>query len=364
MIYTSISQLAGNTKPVYFKFWANCILVKGYKRGIVADLFRRRQVVVSRLFCTLFDKYMSVPVADLNGDTGLDEIKGYLKMLDYFVKNDFGVYTDNPAELAPLSMEYDSPYLSTTMVLKADSDTDRESVLERVKAITRHSVLSLQINDEGHMDIATMRAIGELTMQSTIECIHIYTRFSKHYRQVDFFFTTQNPRFRQIVFMQAPVSKRVKPITENQCVIRFEKESVDFDDCGNVGKPFFVFNQSFFIEGHSCNTCLNRKVSIDKDGNIGNCPLMPHTFGNIMNTSLQEVVSRPDFQRLWNITKDQVEVCKDCEYRYFCTDCRHFVKDRNNLLSQPSKCNYNPYIAKWSDEDGYVPVEKSIENKL
>ena len=150
MIYTSISQLAGNTKPVYFKFWANCILVKGYKRGIVADLFRRRQVVVSRLFCTLFDKYMSVPVADLNGDTGFDEIKGYLKMLDYFVKNDFGVYTDNPAELAPLSMEYDSPYLSTTMVLKADSDTDRESVLERVKAITRHSVLSLQINDEGH----------------------------------------------------------------------------------------------------------------------------------------------------------------------------------------------------------------------
>jgi hypothetical protein len=41
-----------------------------------------------------------------------------------------------------------------------------------------------------------------------------------------------------------------------------------------------------------------------------------------------------------------------------CTDCRVFIKDSENSLSQPSKCTYNPYIAKWQGEEGYVPVEE------
>lgn len=286
----------------------------------------------------------------------MEERRGYLKMLDYFVKNDFGVYTDNPSELPPLSMEYDSPYLATTVVVKSDSDKDYEALVEQMKEIGRELTLSVQINDEGHMTLEMMREIGELTRQSTIGCIHIYTHFSKEYKPKDFLFMMQNLRFRKIVFMGAAETKRVEPISESQGVVRYLKEEMDYEDCGNVGKRYFVIGQPFFIEGHSCNTCLNRKVSIDKEGNIGNCPLMPHTFGNIKTSSLREIVSRPDFQRLWHITKDEIVVCKDCEYRYICTDCRHYIKDKNNIYSQPSKCGYNPYIAKWSDEEGYVPV--------
>jgi hypothetical protein len=69
----------------------------------------------------------------------------------------------------------------------------------------------------------------------------------------------------------------------------------------------------------------------------------------------------PDFKKLWQITKNQIDVCKDCEYRYMCTDCRCFIKDPQNIYSQPSKCNYNPYVAKWKDEEGYVPIEECGE---
>lgn len=356
MIYTSTSQLSKSTKPVFFQFWANCILVKGYRRGIVFDIFRRQQIVVSKLFCEMIDKYGSTSINDIREDTSMEERRGYLKMLDYFVKNDFGVYTDNPSELPPLSMEYDSPYLATTVVMRSDSDKDYEALVERLKEIGRELTLSVQINDEGHMTPEMMREIGELTRQSTIGCIHIYTHFSKEYKPKDFLFMMQNLRFRKIVFMGAAETKRVESISESQGVVRYLKEEMDYEDCGNVGKRYFVIGQPFFIEGHSCNTCLNRKVSIDKEGNIGNCPLMPHTFGNIKTSSLREIVSRSDFQRLWHITKDEIVVCKDCEYRYICTDCRHYIKDKNNIYSQPSKCGYNPYIAKWSDEEGYVPV--------
>ncbi|MCG8412356.1 MAG: hypothetical protein MI739_13845, partial [Bacteroidales bacterium] len=76
----------------------------------------------------------------------------------------------------------------------------------------------------------------------------------------------------------------------------------------------------------------------------------------IDNTSLLDVVNSKEFQFYWNISKDQIEVCKDCEFRYICSDCRAYTKN-SNVYSQPAKCTYNPYIAKWEGEEGYVSVD-------
>ncbi|GHT72873.1 hypothetical protein AGMMS50262_02860 [Bacteroidia bacterium] len=75
------------------------------------------------------------------------------------------------------------------------------------------------------------------------------------------------------------------------------------------------------------------------------------TFGHINKVKLKSVVESAEFQCLWTIKKDEITVCKDCEYRYICTDCRAFIKDPSDIYSQPAKCTYNPYIAKWEGED-------------
>jgi len=119
-----------------------------------------------------------------------------------------------------------------------------------------------------------------------------------------------------------------------------------------------VINMDFYSECINFNSCLNRKISIDAQGNIKNCPSCTQSFGNIKDTTLKQALEHPDFKKLWSITKDQVDVCKDCEFRHMCTDCRVYIKDPENIYSQPSKCTYNPYIAKWQGEEGYVPVEE------
>jgi hypothetical protein len=85
---------------------------------------------------------------------------------------------------------------------------------------------------------------------------------------------------------------------------------------------------------------------------------MERSFGNIKDTTLQEAIEKPGFKELWFIHKDQIDVCKDCEFRHMCTDCRCFIKDPGNIYSQPAKCTYNPYICKWEGQDGYIPVEE------
>jgi SPASM domain peptide maturase of grasp-with-spasm system len=113
-----------------------------------------------------------------------------------------------------------------------------------------------------------------------------------------------------------------------------------------------------YLESLKYNTCLNRKLCIDFDGYIKNCPAMEKIFGNIKNTSLKEAIQTQGFKNLWKVNKDKIDVCKDCEFRYICTDCRCFIKNKKNIFSQPSKCAYNPYICKWSIEATYVPVEE------
>ncbi|BDX39652.1 hypothetical protein CYCD_30070 [Tenuifilaceae bacterium CYCD] len=145
----------------------------------------------------------------------------------------------------------------------------------------------------------------------------------------------------------------------NGCVVFITTENYyGIEQCGVVEAGFFVCNRELYFESLNCNSCLNRKISIEVQGNIKNCPSCTQSFGNIKDTTLKQSLEHPDFKKLWSITKDQVDVCKDCEFRHMCTDCRVYIKDPENIYSRPAKCNYNPYIAKWQGEEGYVPVEE------
>ena len=99
------------------------------------------------------------------------------------------------------------------------------------------------------------------------------------------------------------------------------------------------------------NSCLYKKLYVDTNGEIGNCP-STEKFGNISDLTADEICQlsgNTRFTKLWYITKDRIEVCKDCEFRYICTDCRCFITDEKNIYSKPKNCKYNPYQAEWEE---------------
>jgi SPASM domain peptide maturase of grasp-with-spasm system len=132
--------------------------------------------------------------------------------------------------------------------------------------------------------------------------------------------------------------------------------------CGTIHPNSFVQNISFFTESLSFNTCLNRKIVIDEKGEIKNCPSMSESFGNVNENSIKSIIETPEFQKKWFIKKDDIKVCSDCEFRYMCLDCRAFLNN-DELFHQPAKCGYNPYIAKWKGQEGYIPVMEMNKQK-
>ncbi|PIF44484.1 SPASM domain peptide maturase of grasp-with-spasm system [Chryseobacterium sp. 52] len=136
--------------------------------------------------------------------------------------------------------------------------------------------------------------------------------------------------------------------------------------CGLIDLKNINLNRNFYLEAKQHNSCLNKKISIDVKGNIKNCPSMPQSFGNIKNTALENALNHPEFKKYWNLTKDLIEVCKDCEFRYICTDCRAYTEQTsfNNGLdtSKPLKCGYNPYTGEWEEWSTNPLKQKAIES--
>jgi MoaA/NifB/PqqE/SkfB family radical SAM enzyme len=69
------------------------------------------------------------------------------------------------------------------------------------------------------------------------------------------------------------------------------------------------------------------------------------SYGNVRDVSLHSAVARRDFRELWEINKDQIEVCKDCEFCYVCIDCRAYLSRPEDRYAKPAKRGYDPYTA-------------------
>jgi hypothetical protein len=87
---------------------------------------------------------------------------------------------------------------------------------------------------------------------------------------------------------------------------------------------------------------------------------------NINNKNSQNIsidITKYSVNEIINIIKNNeyiefdinnVEVCKDCEYRYCCVTNinRKWLVKRKTFINL-EECNYNPYICKWKGENGY-----------
>jgi hypothetical protein len=101
----------------------------------------------------------------------------------------------------------------------------------------------------------------------------------------------------------------------------------------------FYYHQRF-------NPCLGRQVAVDCGGEIKPCLWMDEPVGTVGCDNLKNLIISGAFDKYWCLTKDYISVCKDCEKRYACSDCRIGAKPgTGNELNdgKPAFCSYDPY---------------------
>lgn len=117
-----------------------------------------------------------------------------------------------------------------------------------------------------------------------------------------------------------------------------------------VGQPFYTTAKNF-AEAQYFNTCWKGKIAITDTGNVLPCVFSrEHIAGNLRTQTLQSIIDSPaGLGKFWSLTKDLVETCSDCEFRYACNDCRPLAsgRDNDNLHAKTYGCPYDPYTGTW-----------------
>lgn len=119
-------------------------------------------------------------------------------------------------------------------------------------------------------------------------------------------------------------------------------------------QPNFKVNLNILKRYSAMNSCLAGKIVITNTGDIIPCVFSRNQIiGNIKNESLETILAGSRLQQIWNITKDDILVCQDCEYRYVCRDCRPLsetaAEGKSDYFHAPyPRCTYNPYTGEWT----------------
>ncbi len=353
--------------PVLF---ADCIPVKGALRSVIYDLTKSEFIYIPNILFELLVEHKEKNIQQLIKLYGNENRDSIIKYYNYLLKKNYIFFSKEPQIFPSINELHEISSEINNVII--DFSVDFLGYYQRViKELSENYGCK-------HFQIRVFKEIGLNTLcdflsyfdDTRVVSIELLVKYSSK-TTIDEFISIvgQFGRITRVVIhslFDDVIQNEITKLGEVYPVTYTEKSIGSENECGVVSTKYFSINIPAFTESKCFNSCLNRKVSIDTHGNIKNCPSMEKTYGNIKACSLYEILNETSgFKQIWDVSKDKIDVCKDCEYRYICIDCRAYLKEQKNIYSQPLKCNYNPYIAKWKGEEGFISVEEwKIENSL
>jgi SPASM domain peptide maturase of grasp-with-spasm system len=329
-----------------FRLFASCIPVKGVRRSTVCDLQRGGYHLIPNGLYEILTVHRHATLAEVRAAYGNQHdatIDAYYRFLE---AHELGFWCDDPDEFPDLDLRWERTEAVTNAIVDVDegSEHDFAAIVAQLDDL---GCRALQLRCFCALAPARVDAMLAAVAPSRLRSLEVMLRHAPW--MTDDALRGLAARHRRVTSLfvhSAPAPRTLA--TPAGLDVHLRTERVDsHTHCGQVHPAYFTVNIGTFTEGQRFNTCLNRKISVDARGDIRNCPSLPARYGNVRDTSLHAALARDGFRDLWDINKDQVETCRECEFRYICVDCRAFVRDPGDRHSRPSKCTYDPATARW-----------------
>lgn len=330
-------------KSLYVNLFAGCITVQGAKNVIICDLHREVYFEIDPVLYDILVNHTEKTVEEIIAHYGIVHEQDILDQLAQLLQNDLIHLTDEKELFPELDVSWQTPSAITNMIIEyGNYFKKRETEIIQDLVVLGVQYVELRFYSECSLDevsyvlncLRKTKVAGIYLILPDLVVANIEE------------FLVKNPRIMGILLTDAKDRERF----ESQQKIAYSANKIcNNQNCGAICKPLFRTNYEVFMESQEFNSCLNQKLAILENGNIKNCPSTPEVLGHMDSSRLTDALAHTEASKYWNITKDQIEVCKDCEFRYICTDCRAYTEDPANMLSKPLKCGYDPYTGTWSD---------------
>jgi SPASM domain peptide maturase of grasp-with-spasm system len=331
-----------------FKLYANCVPVRGARRSLICDLQTGRGQFIPNALFRILTEMEGLPMCDIKRQYEDEESTLIDEYFSLLVGRDYGFWCDEPELFPALDLSWDKAGMITNAIIDVDQ-TSNHSYLDLFSQLDSLGCRAVQVRAYDPLTLEKIGGIVQACESVRLRHLDLIVKFQDELSEASLSdLCLRHQLISRVIVHSSPYSQRLtaEPLP---VLIIFDPHEAGPSSCGEVGTDYFSVTLEHFTEALQFNTCLNRKISIDVSGDIKNCPAMQQSLGNVKGTRLAEAVKHPVLIQLGRITKDQIEVCRDCEFRYVCTDCRAYTRDAGDPYSKPAKCAYDPYTATWSD---------------
>jgi SPASM domain peptide maturase of grasp-with-spasm system len=336
----------------YFSLYPNCVITRGTIYSLIVDYKSELFFKIPTFLHDIIDELCHSDINDIifyyQNDSEI--IKRIEELKEWLIKNNLGMMSPIPNVFLPLSNNFEFSSISNAVIEIEDLDSANLNI------ITKNLQELIQLDCKA----VQLILVAPHKLNRISEFLKTFNKMI--FQSVEIVFrSNEEPSIESIeaLIMENLFLKKVYIFgCKNQNILRLKKfdavavfsreDDYTIKKCGSICPEYFSLNLMTYFESKKHNSCLNQKIAIDRNGNIKNCLSLNETFGNVGHSSLSQALNSKGFKKYWNITKDSINVCKNCEFRYVCTDCRAFLEDPEDILSKPLKCGYDPRSGQWN----------------
>jgi SPASM domain peptide maturase of grasp-with-spasm system len=333
--------------------FSGCKFVKGASRSAIYDLQRDEMSFIPNDVFVFINSNKKLKIKDILSKYNKDEQEIVIEYIEYLLEQEF-IYLGDQNDVNAFT-EMDSEWFFPGEISNAIIELSEITISHHSKICNELNALGCQaIQLVSYMNRIPLnilsKILNSLKATDSIRNIEVIIPSSNDDKTSNFdeiTFLNTYPKIDTFIVHSSEVNDKIEALNGRSYFIYTTEKITNRNCCGVIKEDYFSFNIDTFMESLHYNSCLHKKIAIDANGEIKNCPSLHKGFGNIKSISLAEALFKKEFKNLWSVKKDQIKVCKDCEFRYVCTDCRAYIKNSEDIYSKPLKCSYNPYTNEW-----------------
>jgi SPASM domain peptide maturase of grasp-with-spasm system len=350
-----------NQNPeAYLQVYADCIPVKGALRSVICDLTRNELIFFPTDYYEVLEYLTSGKIGPLlEALTCEAEKQSVLDFMAFLDQQELICFLKDPALFPPIPEGWDLPAIIQNAIVDVDAlPHDFDRIFQDLDELGCQYVQIRSFSDL--LQMPDLYLILAAAQHKSIQGVELLLRYDPATPDEAYIRLVEEQALLTDLIIHGAPADRILVVDYGcdeesgryiQKQIHLVTQLIDsHHHCGVLNlKNLNAPSVENFFETRRYNGCLNRKVSVDAAGEIRNCPSLASSYGNIRDTRLPVAIRQAGFQDKWHITKDQIDTCRDCEFRYVCSDCRAYVDNPQDPYSKPLKCGYNPYTAAWEE---------------
>jgi SPASM domain peptide maturase of grasp-with-spasm system len=329
-----------------FHVFNSCIPVKGVERSVIYDLQRNNFEYISNSLFDILINNQNKTIEDLlfliQDDNEIEILKSYFSFLH---ENEFIFFSKLNSNFFPkYEISFDKPYNFSCLVI--DFIMPNSNYLEKLKIEIYNSKIHCIIFRFLDPKESEIKKIIEFFNDIPVRTIQIVVDYK--FEISDFFFENLiEVNNRVSIILKYNSEKKTATNIKRGVIIHTKRDVINTNLIINDISDFDV-NLDLFMESNLYNNFFHKRIYVNFLGEIRRHENDTINFGNINNVSLNDTLKNEQFKEFWYISKEKVEICCNCEYRYMCVDARlPLYKNESNFWVLENDCKYSPSSAKW-----------------